>query len=244
MGRDSVRSLAREPKCPSSVVGAAALCRTYCLACVSLQLYCYVMQRGTRKTARAIDPSSSIFDYLEDEAGLWVECPNCKGPANVAPRSMDGRYLANMANLTCFSCLMRRENKDTTDEDTQRCGSCGTRVSIENPVAKPRLSGKEPPNRRSGCGFCRRLQQGCDPFFGLPLFLKTKVGDKELWAVNRRHAVDLQYYLGAMLRERGKGFALTAFARLPAWVKTASSRPKVLHALGKMLSLADRHRLP
>lgn len=202
------------------------------------------MRHRPSNKLRATDPSPSIFSYLMDSGRVWVECPNCKGPAKIVPRLIDGRYIGNTADMSCSACLMNRASKDTVENDTPRCNSCGTRVSIDKPVPKRSCSGKAPPNRRLGCGFCRRLQQGCDPFFGLPFFLKAKVSGKELWAVNRRQATELQYYLSATLRERGNGMALTAFARLPAWVKTASARPKVLQALRRMLSLADHHHLP
>lgn len=64
--------------------------------------------------------------------------------------------------------------------------------------------------------------------------------------MNRHHLADMRMFLGATLRERNPriGLSLTAMARLPAWTKIASMRPKVVRSIDKMLTTAERHGLP
>jgi hypothetical protein len=72
-----------------------------------------------------------------------------------------------------------------------------------------------------------------DPYFGLPLWLRTEIRRHILWAYNARHLTLLENYLGAALRERAPGFScceMTMLEELPAWMKTAKNRDSLLAA--------------
>lgn len=198
-----------------------------------------------RVVSRFNDPSRTLFGYLLDAGGTWVVCPKCSGPASVKVEVDEKDCFGETAELTCTSCLHRSTSLPPPTPPPPYCYGCGTRISIFRPLPKQRGMGLGPPNRRQGCGVCRRLKHGSDPYFGLPFFLKTEIGGKEFWAVNRRHLSDLRMYLGATLRERNPwiGISLTAMARLPAWTKVASMRPKIVRTIDKMLASAERHRL-
>jgi hypothetical protein len=86
-----------------------------------------------------------------------------------------------------------------------------------------------------------------DPFFGLPLWLRTPCWGNVLWAYNLRQPDLLAEYVGADLRERvsrsrGEGAfrrfegveAFTMPERLPAWIKSAGNRSEVLKAVGRL----------
>ncbi|MEU8232199.1 hypothetical protein AB0C12_21655 [Actinoplanes sp. NPDC048967] len=80
-----------------------------------------------------------------------------------------------------------------------------------------------------------------DPFFGLPLWLRTTCcGGRTLWAFNRAHLELLEGHLAAGLRERGTaGQGLTLLARLPAWLKAGRHRGEVLRALDRLRRSLD-----
>ncbi len=76
-------------------------------------------------------------------------------------------------------------------------------------------------------------REGYDPYFDLPLFLIEPVGQDILWAWNPQHIELLAAWLGATLRERStQPYHWSMVSRLPRWMKLASARPRVLHALG------------
>lgn len=194
--------------------------------------------------SRITDHNRSVFAYLFDREGMWVVCPQCRGPAQIEAEYAKYSWDRELAVLTCRNCLYRSTSAEPPSPPPKRCNSCGMRVSIDDPIPPRRGMGMGPPNRRQGCGFCRRLQNGCDPYFGFPFFLSEQIRGEELWAVNLLHAVDMRRYLGATLRERNPyGLSLSAMARLPAWTKTALMRPKVVRALDKMIKAAGRYGL-
>jgi len=181
---------------------------------------------------RVDDPSWSIWAYLYDPAGVWVACPSCSGPARVMPEIGKGGHSEHTAQLTCTCCLYRAHSAPPTNPNAPLCHGCGTRISVEQPLPKRKGVGLGPPNRRQGCGLCKRLKCGQDPYFGLQFFMRSDVGGREIWAINRRHLRDMAVFIRARLRERNPAVALslTAMARLPAWMKTAHMRPRILHA--------------
>lgn len=128
------------------------------------------------------------------------------------------------------------------DEVLAECPSCGACVRV-----LPHGSG-----RRAVCGGCAWSREETprattwavpvDPFFGLPLWLRTQVAGEELWAYNAEHLAALESFVGATLRERGArgpGRTMSMAARLPRWMKTAKNRDAVLAGLARL-----RERLP
>lgn len=75
-----------------------------------------------------------------------------------------------------------------------------------------------------------------DPFFHLPLWLKTEIGEHLLWAYNMEHLDFLEQHVGAKLRERnGFNFQVkTIGARLPRWMTAAKRREEILNAIQKL----------
>lgn len=73
-----------------------------------------------------------------------------------------------------------------------------------------------------------------EPAFGMTLLLRTPCAGHELWAYNERHLDFLAGYLGATLRERAPGHNASLASRLPAWMKAASHRRAVLHAIDSL----------
>jgi len=57
---------------------------------------------------------------------------------------------------------------------------------------------------------------------------------------NLAHLAVLEDYLGAKVRERGPVRGLTMMARLPAWMKAATMRPKILRGLTHLRERAEK----
>ncbi|MGK5681522.1 hypothetical protein [Actinoplanes sp. URMC 104] len=80
-----------------------------------------------------------------------------------------------------------------------------------------------------------------DPYFGLPLWLRTSVRrGRMLWAFNVAHLDLLEGYVAAGVRERDvPASGLTMVARLPLWVKAAGNRGEVLRSVARLRELVD-----
>jgi len=76
---------------------------------------------------------------------------------------------------------------------------------------------------------------GCEPVFGLSLALAEPVmPGKSVWAYNPAHLAELKVYVAAQLRERRQAGNASYFSRLPAWLKSARNRGKVMRAIAKI----------
>ncbi|MET7697371.1 hypothetical protein [Streptomyces sp. NPDC005485] len=77
-----------------------------------------------------------------------------------------------------------------------------------------------------------------DPYFRVPLWLRTGTRHGRLWAYNLEHLELLRQFAAASLRERDPwyehGRKMTYVARLPAWIKSAKNRDEVLRAVDRM----------
>ncbi len=86
-----------------------------------------------------------------------------------------------------------------------------------------------------------------DPYFRLPLWLRSPCRGRTLWAYGRLHLDLLEEYVAAGHRERplaagGSGrpaFRVPAGARtlveaLPSWIKSAKHRDEILRAVARM----------
>ncbi|SNY45084.1 hypothetical protein [Paractinoplanes atraurantiacus] len=72
-----------------------------------------------------------------------------------------------------------------------------------------------------------------DPYFKLPLWLRTDFRGHTLWAYNAAHLALLQQYLAATLRERARILSscdMSLLEQLPAWLKAAKHRTALLKA--------------
>ncbi len=124
---------------------------------------------------------------------------------------------------------------DVEDDVLVECPACGR-------CAVARWHGD---GRRATCGHCawtrdeppgERVMGGPGTWFALPLWLRTPLGDHELWAFNAAHLDLIAAYAGATLRERAPregARAATLVEKLPGWLKTAR-RDDVLAAVERL----------
>ena len=79
------------------------------------------------------------------------------------------------------------------------------------------------------------MTEGCEPVFGLRLALSDNVGvGKTVWAYNSGHLAELKRFVSAKLREYGATSNSSFASRLPAWIKSARNRGKVLAAITRI----------
>jgi hypothetical protein len=132
-----------------------------------------------------------------------------------------------------------------------RCGSCAVTRQIDR--EKP-FGWFEP--RRLTCRACsytkdwqkhqiqRRSYWQHDDYFSRPLWLQTPCCGEVLWAYNERHLEFLEGYIGAQLRERGRGehgwSNRSLASRMPGWMKSAKNRAEVMKGLARLRARLNR----
>jgi len=79
----------------------------------------------------------------------------------------------------------------------------------------------------------RRLGDGHDPSFGLPLCLQGSCCGETLWAYNGKHLMALRDYVSAGVRERSAPH-WSMFSRLPKWISAAKNRDAVLVCIDRL----------
>jgi ribosomal protein S27AE len=131
------------------------------------------------------------------------------------------------------------------------CPRCGAHARV---IADP---GNDQPSttrpRRLVCSTCGHTETwsprsgsswwgaAVDPFFQQPLWLTATVRGHRLWAYNREHLALLAQFATAGLRERGPhgGCSMSMIETLPAWMKVARNRDKVLSAVTRLETRLD-----
>lgn len=124
-----------------------------------------------------------------------------------------------------------------------RCAGCAVIHSKARGEARSGLTctacGFAPP-RISAQRSYQSYQEGRDPYYQLPLWLRESVGGEVVWAYNWRHFEDLEFFLNGtwrMHRTIGKnacGSPRSYRTRLPRWMHLQSNRPQILRALKRI----------
>ncbi|MER5784722.1 hypothetical protein ABT104_23820 [Streptomyces mobaraensis] len=136
-----------------------------------------------------------------------------------------------------------------------RCPRCDRVARV---IAAPGLADDAEPHASSSpglperrlvcraCGLTRRhrgltVYRWCettDPYFRLPLWLRTETRHGPLWAYNLEQLDLLRRFVGATLRERPPWYEhhrkMTYIGRLPAWIKRGKNRDEILRAVDRM----------
>jgi len=87
-------------------------------------------------------------------------------------------------------------------------------------------------------GDASHWEEACSPWFQLPLLLATDTAMGEIWVYNNRHLAQLRCYVAATLRDEHRCGNGSWSSCLPAWIKSAKNRGKVLKALDKLDQIA------
>jgi hypothetical protein len=79
-----------------------------------------------------------------------------------------------------------------------------------------------------------------DPFFKLPLFIQTRIGNDVLWAFNLSHLTLIKEYVGAKIRGRGRSDPWirnkSLVSRLPRFIQSSRNRDQILKAIKRLES--------
>ena len=212
------------------------------------------------------------FRFLEAEQPQWfrepvlVRCPRCGSQATadlsaqVAIGPDDRPRL--FARLICTGCA----HSVSTEFDSAswlgpvdltargRCGQCG------RPLQRSLGRRRKLPARTTTSLHCPGCQHrtvvathvtpahstdAVDPWFGLPLWLRTSCCGEVLWARNAGHLQFLANYVGATIREREPNQNSSIVSRLPKWMKAAKNRTTIMGCIAHLqetLLHAKSHR--
>lgn len=204
------------------------------------------------------DNTTDNSPFLDE---ILVRCPSCVKTAKIFGR---GKLVCGSCGLNIKQTLTTPVHGDRTFVEGDRiwyggytgyqslgCPKCGGLSPRRKFTSAP---GKSPPEMKAikceGCGDesaykinwtpSLSTDDTRDPFFGLPLNLVERVGSKVVWAYNKEHCQLCIEYFSADLRERpadvkGKNQSKkTLFSTMPAWMKSAKNRDKVVKAFKKL----------
>ena len=152
-------------------------------------------------------PPTHAFDLEPLPGAPWYGCVHFHGSRICG--YCGARWLRHDETMSADAVLGK--HFDTT----VRCDRCGR----EHPLA---LSMRR----------VRDMAGGCEPVFGLRLALSGDVAaGKTVWAYNSAHLAEIKRFVSAQLREYGASTNSSFASRLPAWIKSARNRGKVLAAI-------------
>jgi hypothetical protein len=202
------------------------------------------------------DPGKQLSQYAND--GILVDCPACGECAHIRREISNGaHWWTRPANLTCGACGLNRIHdighwqgairvRSETTRLGFRCGQCGMKQPDPD-IRSLRL----PPTGalKIRCIGCRaeteqnyfvepiwQPETGTDPYFALPLHLRTELRGQWVWAYNKQHLADFKTFLGAKIRERAAPGhkSRTAMNQLPRWMTSAKTRSELVAALAQL----------
>ncbi|WP_375561062.1 hypothetical protein ACE193_00485 [Bernardetia sp. OM2101] len=154
-----------------------------------------------------------LSDFIKFD--ILVDCPNCSKKAIVKPDNfLIGNVEQKNAKIICLSC---GHNKKLIDKP------CYSLYSPNNNMTMRR-------------GYI--ISGAIDPFFFLPLWLKTEFDGHILWAYNSEHLEFLGRHIEAKLRERnGQELSNRSLgSRLPKWMTSKKNREALLKKLDELKS--------
>ena len=152
-----------------------------------------------------------VYDFLK--FNILVICPSCSKQAVVKP----GKFLFR--------------NSDESEVKVI-CTNCGyNKRLLEKPTSVLYAS-----NNNTITGRYYVVGGAVDPFFYLPLWLKTDFDGHSLWAYNFEHLNFLRGHIEAKLRERnGQELVNKSFgSRLPKWMTSKKNREIILKKISEL----------
>ncbi|EMG10772.1 hypothetical protein LEP1GSC151_3450 [Leptospira interrogans serovar Grippotyphosa str. LT2186] len=202
---------------------------------------------------RNLDQGKSLYQYRDK---IFVECPNCSSIATITVQDIRYNYPISQSEtirVVCLACGFCKKSENTFWKGAiygsfkKPCGNCGYKW-MEKHIYRVKFSSDIPKTVKCKCPVCNykteeKLQwqkyysatQGIDPYFGLSLWLKFKIGNHQIWVYNESHINDLIDYVESDLRERiVYPTKWSMVARLPKWIKEAKNRKVIVKALKEL----------
>jgi len=143
--------------------------------------------------------------------------------------------------VTCPGCskqaIVKTDNfsfKEVEKSDIKViCSSCGYNKKL---LEKPTSVLYSSSNGKTITGRYYVVGGAIDPFFHLPLWLRSDIGENNLWAYNFQHLEFLHGHIEAKLRERNGQdiFNKSLGSRLPKWMTAKKNREFVLRKINDL----------
>lgn len=195
---------------------------------------------------RYFDNGSWLLSFATE---IWVVCPKCQSPGRIKGNAYHKEWRGKFFCLNCSLLLVTEKDcwKGPALLTGKRpCGSCGHKW-VEVKLKFSKYDKSVSVNQDGICTVCKNVStisckwktdspsdNGIDPFFGLPLFLKSDCKHGVIWAFNLNHINNYRDFINADLRERQGTPKWSWITRLPKWIKSSKNREHVLKALNKM----------
>jgi DNA-directed RNA polymerase subunit RPC12/RpoP len=187
---------------------------------------------------------TSNFHFTVHEAGLsgiHVRCPFC-GKLGIV--KTDGRGYGCFRHFTCATCgkTLKRKGRTYVFSVNAVCRNCGRyfRVQIDDETKQhikilyvhcPHCGNLESaPVLRTDTrsGLTPEIRDGCEPYFGYPLYYQAVFDGKLLWALNRKHLRFLINSIDELAENSPEGECL------PQFMKVKENKKALLKLLKKM----------
>lgn len=152
----------------------------------------------------------SVYDFITD---IYVVCPKCCKKAIV--KTPGYSFKNDFENNVKFICPNCGHNKILREKASIDLGS-GSNLPIIGRIYYP--------------------ANAIDPFFYLPLWLRTNCCNEVLWAYNYEHLDFLKTHVEGKLRERNGAEMLNGSigSRLPRWMSSKKNREVVLNCIQQL----------
>ncbi|NEU07626.1 hypothetical protein GZH53_04800 [Flavihumibacter sp. R14] len=154
---------------------------------------------------------TSLREFLKFD--ILVICPNCSNRAIVKSDNFSfGKPNEGAIKVICVNCGYNKR-------------------LLEKPTSVLYAT-----NSKTVTGRYYVIGGAFDPFFYLPLWLKTDFEDNTLWAYNMEHLNFLRGHIEAKLRERnGQELSNKSLgSRLPKWMTSKRNRELILKKLSEL----------
>lgn len=152
-----------------------------------------------------------VYDFMQFD--ILVACPNCSKQAIVKPGNFSFTHIGQSdVKVVCPNCGY---NKDLSEKPDSILYSSKDKL----------IAGRH-----------YVIGGAIDPFFYLPLWLKTDVEGHTLWAYNLKHLDFLRGHIEAKLRERNgqELFNKSLGSRLPQWMTAKKNREILLKKINEL----------
>ncbi len=179
-----------------------------------------------------------LLDFVEH---VLVECPKCSACAVVECV----RGIRGTPKLTCPECAFTKRGWPPPSAiEIRRCarGRCPRCKDSLSKATARFIARKRTVEVLCPCdavtlvswpSASMRVGEPLDPYFHLPLWLRSDTRGETVWAYNREHLAFLEAYLRATLRQRSPNHNGSLVSRLPGWMKVSAIRQDVLKAISR-----------
>lgn len=197
---------------------------------------------------RFTEPWYTSAKFLSE---ILVTCPKCGNMAQVTGHSKyHVPFKPTVCKFSCSSCGYTKSQDDNIWNGTvvgygkRICGTCGNKwleFEIKHSQAPKKLENygtvkclKCNTDNEVEINWHKEIFNGNtkDPYFGFDLFLQKSLSKGIFWCYNLEHAVYLEKYISAKLRERNKyAGKYSLITNLKSWIKDSKNRDLILKTI-------------